>query len=81
MTIFKRQPTTNHNQFETISRTYATFGITAPTRAVDIKKLVNAEGASVQATAHRLALEALTTSQDPEEWHADALAAIRDAQA
>lgn len=79
--VFSRKPTSQHNQFQTIADTYKAFGLTAPTRALDIKALVNAEGQNVTATAHRLALEALTTDQEPDEWYAGALDQIREAQA
>lgn len=79
--IFNRISTNPHNQFTIIADTYKAFGLAAPTRALDIKQLVNAEGQNVTATAHRLTLEALTTTTDPDEWYADALDQIREAQA
>lgn len=81
MSIFTRKPTNQHTQFQTIADTYKVFGIAVPTRALDIKALVNNEGQSVHSTAHRLALEALNTDQDPDEWYASALDQIKEAQA
>lgn len=80
MTLFARKPTSTYTQFKTIADTYTALGLEAPTRAIDIKRLIDAEGQNVQATAHRLALEALTTDQDPHDWYAAALTQIKEAQ-
>lgn len=81
MALFTRKNTSSYSQFGTITKTYEAFGLKAPTRALDIKSLVEAEGQSVQATAHQLALEALTTDKDPQQWYTDALTQIKEAQA
>lgn len=81
MSIYTRKPTNSHTQFQVIADAYKAFGLPAPTQALEIKALVNAEDASVQQTAARLALEALTTDQEPRAWYSDALEQMRDAQA
>lgn len=81
MTFFTPKPTSSYTQFKMIAEAYEAFGLKAPTRAHDIKRLVEAEGQSVQATANDLALEALTTDKDPQQWYTDALTQIKEAQA
>lgn len=78
---FVRKATNSHNQLRTIEDAYRLFGMTAPGRALDIKRTVEAGAQSVNAVATQLAREAFVTDTDPAEWYADALEQIKDAQA
>jgi hypothetical protein len=81
MTLFSRKPTSAHTQFQNITDAYAAFGLTPPTRAIDIRILVNNNGVNVNEVAARLAQEALTTDLEPADWYAAALDQVREAQA
>lgn len=80
-TYFARQSTNPHNQLRVIEDAYRLFKIEAPTRALDIKNIVEAGAQSVTGTATRLARQAFTDGTDPEAWYADALEQIKEAQA
>lgn len=81
MALFTRKPTSSYSQFQAIADAYTTFGLAAPTRALDIRDLVNNNGVNVNQVAARLAGEALTTDQEPTEWYASALEQVKEAQA
>ncbi len=81
MALFTLKLTSSHNQLQAISDAYTAFGLIPPTRALDIRNLVNSNGADVNVLAARLAHEAITKDQDPNEWYESALGQIRDAQA
>lgn len=79
--IFRREATNHVTQFQTITNAYKAVGATPPTRALEIKRLVNDESQNVFRTAAALANEALLTDQEPTEWYADAVEKIKEAQA
>jgi hypothetical protein len=80
MTYFERQPTHEHNQLRRIEDGYALAGLKPPTRASDVRAIVEAGAQSVHATAVKLSREAMLSDQDPQEWYEDALAQIAEAQ-
>lgn len=79
--FFDRPATNERTQLTAISRAYEAYGLTAPTRALDIKKTVDAGGSNVHAVSDALARDAFLSDQDPDEWYADALEQIREAVA
>lgn len=81
MTYFQREATNYATQFQTIADAYNVAGVTPPTRALDIKRLINDESRNVFQTAANLANEALLTNEDPEVWYQDAVEQIKEAQA
>ena len=81
MTYFNRSATNPSTQFQVIADAYTTVGIPAPTRALDIKKLVKDESRNVYQTAAQLAQEALLTELEPADWYTAAVEQIKEAQA
>lgn len=79
--LFHRTATNYATQFQVIADAYTLAGLKPPTRALDIKKLVNDESQNVYQTAARLGREALLTDQDPATWYQNAVEQIKEAQA
>lgn len=79
--IFRREATNHVTQFQTIANAYTAVGATPPTRALEIRRLVNDESQNVFQTAAALANEALLTDQEPMEWYAGAVEKVKEAQA
>ena len=81
MTYFQREATNYATQFQVIAEAYTVAGVTPPTRALDIKRLINDESRNVFQVAAALANEALLTNEEPTEWYADAVEQVKEAQA
>ena len=81
ITFFKPPVVTEHNLHRLIGDAYRIFGMQAPTKAVDVRKRLEADANAVHLTVNRLAAGALEPDSDIDAWHADALEQIRDAQA
>lgn len=81
-TAFYNRPATNERtQLAAIANAYDVYGIAAPTRALDIRRTVEAGAKSVHAVSDALARDAFLSDEDPDTWYADALDQIRDAVA
>lgn len=78
---YQPQIVTEHNLHDAIGDAYRAYGLDAPTRASEVKRLLNADTNIVPATVARLAAAALEPHSDLEAWHTDALEQIREAQA
>lgn len=72
---------TEHNVHTCIADAYRAYGLEAPTRAREVKALMNADDNAVNVVVNRLAAAALEPGADLSEWHADAIEQIKDAQA
>lgn len=76
------RPTTHYmNLLEKIVEAYTAFGLNPPTRASEIRRLVEAGAQSTRQVADQMARDAFLNDDDPEEWYAAALDRIKEAQA
>lgn len=81
MTYYNRPITASHNLLSRITEAYQAFGLTPPTRALVIRKIVEAGAQNTRVVADTLTRDAFLSDQDPNEWYADALEKIKEAHA
>lgn len=81
-TAYFVRPTTHYmNLLDKIIDAYTAFGLNPPTRATEIRSVVEAGAESTRQVADQLARDAFHNDDDPDEWYTAAVERIKEAQA